>query len=273
MKAVASAAETSTPWENPLIPNKKLRELYAAMVELRLLEAHFNKPRRGRKSAIRPASTHGEEGCRASTILSLKLGDLTSEPVPGIATPFLRGAKLATLLATGPAKPNLPPATDPTTRLHLAIGAALTLASQKRGSLVAAYIYPGELGLREWNPILRLASAHTAPILFVVLPSAATRADGQLSLASTACGVPGIPVDAADPVALYRVAQESTLRIRSGGPVLMECIPFHIPGRPPEQADPIHTMQQFLLPRGIATNDWFQSVADRFRTRLNKIGK
>lgn len=269
-------SDPAPPWENPLIPSIKLRELYAAMVELRLLEDHLAKPRRGRKPSVRPASTHGEEGCRASTVLSLKPGDLTSEPAPGLATPFLRGAKLAGLLTSGPAKPDLPPAADPTTRLHLAIGAALTLASRKNGPLVLAYVYASELGLREWKPILRLASDHAAPVLIVVLPGLATRKnsqpDGQLSLTATACGVPGIPVDSADPVALYRVAQEATLRIRSGGgPVLMECIPFRIPGKPVPPSDPILTMQQFLLPRGVATQDWFQSVAARFAARINNI--
>jgi TPP-dependent pyruvate/acetoin dehydrogenase alpha subunit len=264
------------PWENPLIPNKKLRDLYAAMAELRLLEEHLASHRRGRKSATRPASNHGEEGCRASTALSLKSGDLVSESHPGIATPFLRGTRLAELLGSGPAKPDLPPATDCTTRLHLAIGASLALASLQKGLLTAAYVSPGELGTREWKPVLRLASAHTAPILFVVLPAAATKADGQLSLTSTACGVPGIPVDSADPVALYRVAQEAILRIRSGGgPVLMECIPFRIPGKATARAypdpDPILTMQQFLLPRGVATEDWFQSVETRFAARLNNF--
>jgi len=265
-------------WENPLIPNKKLRELYATMAELRLLEAHVTKPRRGRKPATRPSSTHGEEGCRASTMLSLKPGDLISEPAPGIATPFLRGARLATRLASGPSKPDLPTATDPATRLHLAVGAAFGLAPQKKSLLVTAYVYPAELSLREWKPILRLAAADAAPVLFVVLPSPVgqrpRQQDGQLSLTATACGVPGIPVDAADPVALYRVAQEATLRIRSGGgPVLMECIPFRIPGKQSDAADPILTMQQFLLPRGVATAAWFQSVAVRFIARLNNIAK
>jgi TPP-dependent pyruvate/acetoin dehydrogenase alpha subunit len=138
-----------------------------------------------------------------------------------------------------------------------------------RSRSARAYAYPGELSPREWKPILRLAAAHTAPILIVVLPGSSPT-PGQLGLTSTASGVPGIPVDATDPVALYRVAQESILRVRSGGgPALMECIPFRIPGRPAEPADPILTMRQFMLSRGIVTDPWFEKIARRFARRLS----
>jgi TPP-dependent pyruvate/acetoin dehydrogenase alpha subunit len=125
---------------------------------------------------------------------------------------------------------------------------------------------------------VRFAGAQALPVIFVVQAGAAGNKaagrPGQLSLASSACGVPGIPVDAADPVALYRVAQESTLRARAGGgPVLMECIPFRIAGSRAAPADPIITMQQFLLHRGIVSEAWLRNVEDRFGRRLNFAGR
>jgi TPP-dependent pyruvate/acetoin dehydrogenase alpha subunit len=275
----APAAEPTTSWENPLIPNKKLRELYTAMVELRLLERHIAKLQRSLRPSARLHLHPGEEGCLVSTVLSLNPGDLTSESAAGIATRFLRGAKLGTLFAlkASPAKDvpgEMPAVADTPVRLHLAVGAALALAARKKGSLAVAYVYAGDLTLPQWKPILKLAAAHAAPLLFVILPSESAAKPGGLSLASTACGVPGIPVDAADPVALYRVAQESMLRVRAGGgPVLMECIPFRLPGKPAGHSDPIETMQQFLLPRGIATEDWFQNVSAHFAARLEAAAK
>jgi len=267
----APVAEPTTSWENPLIPNKKLRELYAAMVELRLLEEHLGNRQR-RKS---PVHLHrGEEGCLVSTVLSLNPGDLTSESSTGIAIEFLRGAKLKEVLgrtakSAKRSPTELPAAGDIAARLHVAIGAAIALAALRKGALAVAYIPAGDLGFKQWKPILKLAAAHAAPILFVVLPARASSKPGQLSLVASACGVPGIPVDAADPVALYRVAQESMLRARAGGgPVLMECIPFQLPGKRADDADPIQTMQQFMLPRGVATEAWFQGVASRFAARL-----
>ena len=148
-------------------------------------------------------------------------------------------------------------------------------SSPKKGSLTVAYANAGDLSLSQWKPLLKLAASSTAPILFVLLPRPGKSArPGQLSLAADACAAPGIPVDASDPIALYRVAQESMLRIRAGGgPVLMECIPFQVPDEPSEPTDPILRMQQLLLPRGVATEVWFEEVAARFASRLKASGR
>jgi TPP-dependent pyruvate/acetoin dehydrogenase alpha subunit len=278
--ATTQKNDPAPAWENPLMPNKRLRELYTAMVELSLLEGKI-AGLQTRKKTSQLRLHFGEEGCVVSTIMSLKPGDLTGESEPSIAPEFLRGTtKLTALLkrtkppATRPS-PELPPISDTATRLNLTIGAALALAVTKKGSLTVAYIHAGDLTSQQWKPILKLAATQIAPILFVVLPHP-TKIDkpGQLGLTSTSCGVPGIPVDAADPVALYRVAQESMLRIRAGGgPVLMECIPFQIPGKRAESTDPILTMQQFMLPRGVATEVWFNQVATRFAARLKTAAK
>ena len=278
----AKIPAVEVPWENPLIPNKRLRELYTAMAELRLLEEHVATLQRHVKPAASLQFNPGEAAIRVSSALSLLAGDVTSDPAPGIATRFLRGAKLDEVLqsaqltaGTAPlASTELPFAIDPERRLLLAIGAALALASKKRGALVLASIYPGELTLPEWKPIFRLASAHAAPILFVALPSfGASPKAGKLAECSTSAGVPGIPVDAVDAVALYRVVQESMVRVRAGGgPVLMECIPFQIPGQDAQPTDPVFAMRASLTHRRIADDAWFNSIDSRFTARL-KAGK
>ena len=67
--------------ENPLIPNKKLCALYTAMVELRLLEEFLALKRRPKVGSA--GGTRGEEGCRVSTAIDLKPGDLTSDGAAG----------------------------------------------------------------------------------------------------------------------------------------------------------------------------------------------
>jgi TPP-dependent pyruvate/acetoin dehydrogenase alpha subunit len=268
-------------WENPLIPNKKLRALYVAMVELRLLGEHFAQRKRrpvGHLEAVR-----GEEGCRVSTTFDLKAGDLTSDGAAGVATSFLRGAKLADVIRGENGAPGqLPVVAETTVRLHLAMGAAVVLKASRstpksvtpksKGALLIAYVHRDELAVTEWKPLLRFAAEQVLPMIFVVLPGAAQKNAGQLSLVSSKCGVPGIPVDAADPVALFRVAQESMLRARAGGgPVLMECIPFHVAGKKAEPADPIRTMQEFLLHRKIVDEAWLQGVANKFAARLKAV--
>jgi TPP-dependent pyruvate/acetoin dehydrogenase alpha subunit len=271
------ATIANVPWENPLIPNKRLRELYTSMVELRLLNDHALLLQSLPKAKSHFQLFPGEEACRVSTMLSLLPGDLTSDATAGVATNFLRGTKLDTVLrdlktsdGSKPSPLELPLALDTERRLLLAIGAALALAVKKRGPIVLAYIYPGELTLPEWKPLFRLAASHSAPIIFVALSGpSSTAKPGKLAELSSASGAPGIPVDAADAVALYRVVQESMVRVRAGGgPVVMECIPFQLPGQKSLAADPILNMRAFLIQRKIADDAWFNSIESRFASRL-----
>ena len=86
------------------------------------------------------------------------------------------------------------------------------------------------------NGVLRraftLAAERELPVIVVALPKVG---DGEgksgVSKIAQRCGVPGIAVDGADAIALYRVAQESLERVRGGGgPVLIECVPFQVQG-------------------------------------------
>lgn len=282
MKAAKKAdlPSAEVPWENPLIPNKRLRELYTSMAEVRLLEEHVAKLRRRTKASNGLHVAFGEEACRVSTALSLLPGDLTSDITPSASASLLRGSKLTDVIRsvdvaarTTPDVPGqLPVTKDPSARLHLAIGAALALAARKKGPLVLAYLYPDELASTEWKPVFRLAARSAAPVIFVSLPTPASARAGKLSELSTSCGVPGIPVDAADAVALYRVVQESMLRARAGGgPVLMECVRFQLPGTKSSPADPVQNMRESLIHRKIADDAWFQTVATRFASRLKAV--
>src|SRR5271156_3747145 len=97
-----SRAQTkpAAKWENPLIPNKKLRALYTAMVELRLLEEFVAGLQKAKKTkpAARLHTAPGEEACFVSTLIDLEPGDLTSDAHRGVATEFLRGDKLPLLV-------------------------------------------------------------------------------------------------------------------------------------------------------------------------------
>ncbi|HWZ52948.1 MAG TPA: thiamine pyrophosphate-dependent enzyme [Granulicella sp.] len=291
----AQAELNSTPFENPLIPNKKLRTLYTAMVELRLLEECVAGLQKKTKTAARLHTAPGEEACRVSTLIDIEPGDLTSDARLGVATEFLRGAKLPELLhhlqASNSRKPGsailpensaknlpklLPFLESGAQRLNVALGAALaskTFNGARSSRLVVAYAHTHDLSPSEWQQVLHLAGARSLPVILVALPPTTAgngpgSSPGGLSRLATANGVPGIPVDAADPVALYRVAQESTQRARAGGgAVLMECIPF--PALKTKQpADPIQTMERFLIERQVATPAWMEQVHHSFRQRI-----
>ncbi len=265
--ATAPAAEAA--YENPLMPNAKLRQIYAAMVRARLLERALPKRRRGESVA-------GLEACLASTSVDLGRGDFVSDAVTGRAVDFLRGTALMWpvggtapvlrrmtlesalrpderasrngLTAECGAASRLPAMSANEERMWAALGTALTLKAQhaserargKAGAasesgVVVVYARPGEVKPALWRRALTFAAEQVLPVLFVVLPAerrkAARASVGAMSVLASRHGVPGIAVDADDAVALYRVAQESIGRARiGGGAALMECVPFVLEG-------------------------------------------
>jgi acetoin:2,6-dichlorophenolindophenol oxidoreductase subunit alpha len=271
------------PHENPLIPNKKLRELFVAMVEMRLLDEHIAGLQRGVK-ARRLESTRGQEACRVSMAIDLVPGDLVSDAQVGVAMGLLAGVKVGALLrqveadssvTANAAGRELPWIENVGDRLRMAMGAALSFKMLKRTNVVMAYVREGAVSNGMWRRVLTFASKFELPIIFVVLPGGAgkksTRDEvGVLSAKARACGVPGIPVDSSDAVALYRVAQESLGRMRGGdGPVLVECVAFPVKGR---RRDSVVLMREFLLGRKVCSEAWLDAAGDRLARQIGGEG-
>jgi acetoin:2,6-dichlorophenolindophenol oxidoreductase subunit alpha len=275
--------------ENPLVPNKKMRQMYMAMAEARELDDYIVKLQRAAKGRRRLDSTRGQEALRVSTTIDLEPGDLVSDSQRGVVMELLLGEKVNSLrqravqLCSGKkvketkraqASGRLLPWIDDTgERLRLAMGAALSFKTLGRRNVVIAYVSRESLSKKDWPHFLSLASKLELPLIFVVLPSmerSGKRKAANLSDDARRSGVPGIPVDAGDAVALYRVVQESMGRIRGGdGPVLIECRQFSKPGedgiRP---ADPLLQLRRFLLRRKICKDVWLRNAGRDFRRRI-----
>lgn len=283
-----SGLSETAPHENPLVPNKKLRQIYTAMAQARLLDEHITRLQRKTK-ARRLASTFGEEACRVATAIELKQGDLVSDAHLSATMDLLFGAPLTPLLrniaavvsgsqtrdhiSTNAAivSRQLPWIDGAEHRLNMAMGAALALKTQKQNNIVMAYAYQAELPKRAWKQVLTLAAQLNLPIIFVLLPEAGSKGEAtNICKDARKAGIPGIPVDANDAVALYRVAQESMGRSRGGdGPVLIECISCGtIRQRNNQIGDPILHMKNFLTGRKVCTQDWANHVCDPFRKKL-----
>jgi TPP-dependent pyruvate/acetoin dehydrogenase alpha subunit len=279
--------------ENPLVPNMKLRQMYVAMVEARVLDEHISRlqrrARRGKGAKeLRTSSTRGQEACRVSTAIDLGPGDLVSDSQAGVAMELLAGAKISSVLkrvqelhsgekakkATAALLSGrlLPWVEDASERLRMAMGAALSFKAQRRANVVVAYVGQGEIAKRVWRQLLELAAKLELPIIFVVLPTRTRDKEGTttLSAKSARWGVPGIPVDAGDAVALYRAAQESLGRTRGGdGPVLIECVEYRAKGKGSSRLiDPLILMERFLLGRKICTQAWLKGAGDGLRRRI-----
>jgi TPP-dependent pyruvate/acetoin dehydrogenase alpha subunit len=229
-----------------------------------------------------------------STAIDLGPGDLLSDSQATVGMDLLAGVKIDSLLkraaefhsgekASGARRVRrsgrmLPWIEDTEDQLRMAMGAALSFKTLQRANVVVAYVRHGEIGKAVWRRTLGFASQLELPIIFVVLPAskgAKIRGATSLSAKSAGWGVPGIPVDAGDAVALYRVAQESLGRTRGGdGPVLIECLEFRTGGKngsPP--VDPLVQMKNFLLGRKLCTAAWLKSAGDGLRRRIAAASK
>ncbi|MBS1798998.1 MAG: hypothetical protein JSS95_04150 [Acidobacteria bacterium] len=273
------------PGENPLVPNAKLRAMYVAMVEARVLEEALQKRARARGQRRRIASIRGQEAVRASTVLQLGADDLIGDAETSAGMSSILGVAPAALLKTyssiksvkEPAGRLLPAISDAEQRLRMALGASMALKSQSRQGVVVAYIQRDELSAAACSHALAAAARYDLPIIFIQLPriTGYRKRDEVATIARVAgkSGVPGIPVDACDAVALYRVIQESLGRTRGGdGPVLIECIAWRSQGRrtSPASGDPIEHLRQFLEAKKVATPTWFRQVETDARRRLKK---
>lgn len=271
--------------ENPLVPNAKLRQMYIRMLTARMLDEAATK--RGKKNVKRIPTIHGQEAVRASTTIELMDDDLVSDTAMTAGMGLLMGGSAASLLRglTGGNKSNdkvwaasgvrhgLSAAGDTEERLRLALGAALALKRQERRGMVTAYAYKGDMRPAAWRSILKIAAQFELPILFIALqrnPSKEKNAEiAKICAVARAAGLPGIPVDACDAIALYRVTQESLGRLRGGdGPVLIEIVHWQIQGRRNGIEDPLEHLKESLTIRKICNAAWFKEIHKVARRQL-----
>jgi TPP-dependent pyruvate/acetoin dehydrogenase alpha subunit len=151
----AKQADAKAAWENPLIPNARLRAICHAMTLVRTLEKSLPAAKRARTIGLgaKRETTVGLEACLVSTAADLGPGDLVSDALAGGTLEFLRGTALSEILqsgnAVGPGKRRkrvrstageygaagqlptaagrLPGAADATERIWAALGAAAAL--------------------------------------------------------------------------------------------------------------------------------------------------
>ena len=239
------------PYENPLIPHARMRGLYRALVETRLL---------GKRGMGWPRDL---EACWAATALDLREDDLTSDSEAAWLTTHVRAvgrrkdARAATISDLKNAKANresLPSFKGATPdRLLTAVGQAMALKAAGDG-VVLAFAAAGAMRNSDWHRLLAAAEGQNLPLVVVAIPGAKEVQLPHLK-------VPVIPVDAGDPVALYRVAQESILRARTdGGLAVIQCVRCGV--------DPVQLLATQLRHKGICTERWLAAVEAAFRKHL-----
>lgn len=236
----------SKAFESPLISHARMRGLYRGLVETRALGKARGWPK-------------GFEACWVGTALDLADGDLVNAGEAEWVATYVRalGTREAARGATraevrkargGDAAEEFRGSS--VDRMLCAVGQAMALKAAGRG-LVVGYVRSGEMKGADWERVVAAASGRALPLIFVVTPGGREREVGKV-------GVPVIPVDAGDAVAIYRVAQESMVRARAdGGLVVIECVDCGV--------DPVKLMGEQLVKKGICTERWVVGVEATFR--------
>jgi hypothetical protein len=227
--------------ENPLLPHRKLSELYALTLCCRDLERKARSTKRGAREAI-----------LAATSMQLQPGDLlctgaSDETLAESLAPMGKTAKLSGLLTTNVAA-----------RLTASAGAARGIVASTAGGLVLAYTSAGspEPG---WQDALAWAHEEQLPLIVACEDATGTRTPKKDALNWTAMQTfakkikfPMLVVDGEDAVAVYRVMQESVIRARyGGGPAVIWAITSPRSTKLTPSQQPIGRLKSYLKVRNI----------------------
>jgi hypothetical protein len=263
------------------MPSATLRQIYAAILRLRMLRESGGGSPTSRKTS---ASLHGLEACLVSPVVDLGPEDLVCEPPESRSLDLLRG-----ISGNGRRRVSAAPAPVLAMRLHApesgperlwaAAGAAATLRARalrsgtREGAAMVCYVRPSDASPAVWTRVLTHVSANRLPLLLVVLPQSRLQPSRHAKVSRLAVRhrVPGIPVDQHDAVALYRVAQEAIGHARlGGGGALIECVRYSIAGQKQTAPDPIAVLGQYMLSRGAADPRWL-SAQERLFSKATPV--
>jgi TPP-dependent pyruvate/acetoin dehydrogenase alpha subunit len=291
-----AAAAVSTG--GSLISDAKLKQLYASMVECRLLTERTGRlPDRPRSAGLYAASM-GQEAIATGCVIDLRPEDTIALAPHNAIASLVKGAPLGDIVAQMYARlsatsqpPNvIMPSPTQGTQLGLATSAALVNKQKKKSNVVVAFSDKATTTVGCWHEALELAAKKSLPIIFVVednpwtdLPSFKTDEENGSSEKPRSYGFPIITVDANDVVAVYRVAYESVERVRQGGgPVLVKGNPYRLYDATKQRVansaarserDPLIHMERYLRNKGLFTPRWKDQVVQEFSRKLDAAVK
>jgi TPP-dependent pyruvate/acetoin dehydrogenase alpha subunit len=289
-KTVTTTAAVSTG--GSLIADTKLRQLYATMVQCRLLtERALRLRKRGRIAGLYGASM-GQEAIATGCVIDLLPGDsIALEPDDSIAG-LVKGVPLSAIVAElhdqGKPAHNIITASSPGEQLGIATRVALAYKRKKNSNVVIAFTSQAATVLPCWHQALKLAAARTLPIIFVVennpwndkktdaAPLTERNEEEALLLQARKYGLTAITVDGNDVVAVYRVAYESLERVRQGGgPVMVEGKTYRTHDQPrlrnerTNGRDPLTHMERYLRAKKLFTLRWKNQLLEQFSHELD----
>jgi TPP-dependent pyruvate/acetoin dehydrogenase alpha subunit len=281
--------------------------LYSVMLKTRLLEEQVLALLRAGRIPGVSVPLLGGEATEIGACIGLQSDDSFSSSQPKLATHVVMDTPLKRIfaqlfnfekehLAAHPASETQAMRVVPQTatiagQFDIAAGVALSYRNLEKSNVVVALADDGLAALGFWHEAASLAAQQRLPIIFVVEKSARpqanatapVRSDDDLRDRAEAYGFPGISVDGNDVVAVWRVAQESIHRARSGaGPTLIECHTWRWhaeadsnSGGPKSKLlqarkanDPLQHMEHYMKKRSLWQQKWRDKIAEEYRCAL-----
>jgi pyruvate dehydrogenase E1 component alpha subunit len=274
-----------------LIDDAKLKQLYATMVQCRLLTEHG---RRLRRSKTLFDASQGQEAIAVGCAIDLRPQDTIAVASHDSIVSLVKGVALSDVVArmygrpgtAGWAEQNIIGPSSRTASSHSQLYAAagnVALASKREenGNVVVAFSSAAATASESWRQAVKVAARRSLPIIFVVEnnPWAGAQnknGSGKLGLKTPTDGLTSITVDGNDVVAVYRVAYESLERLRrGGGAVLIEAKPYRQHGQVllNGDRDPLTHMEQYLAAKKLLTARWKNGIAQQFSRELGAVVK
>jgi pyruvate dehydrogenase E1 component alpha subunit len=292
--AAAPAAEAVSTGGS-LISDAKLRQLYATMVQCRLLTERAHLLHNECRFLGLCNASMGQEAIATGCAIDLRPED-TIVPAPrDLIAGLVKGVPLGAIVAQFPGRCTSPDhARSSPAQLGVATEVALVNKRKNNSNVVVAFTSEPATSLDCWREAVDFAATRNLPIIIVVennpwadpasLP-ARNGVDG-FALRARNSGITAITVDGNDVVAVYRVAYECLKRVRrGGGPVLVEGKTYRPSGKAQVQPrprggsevldgwraarDPLTHMEQYLTAKRLFTAQWKTQIVCEFSQKLD----
>lgn len=311
--AAASAQSSLASDASPSSPDV-LHTLYSVLLKTRLLEEQVSSLFHARKLPAATLPVLGSEATEVGACIGLQPDDSFASSEPRLAIHVVKNTPLDQVFArlyhadeqnfvthrdrhSEPVHV-VPQVASVSGLFDISAGVALAYQRLAKPNVVVVLAGDAPAALGFWHQAASLASRNRLPIVFMVENSSGWHLNGSTQVHSDedlrnraeAYGFPGITVDGNDMVAVWRVAQESIHRARSGaGPTLIECRVWRrrangerfpasggsnsksLPTRPP--GDPLLEMEQYMKKRGIWQPTAKEKLISNYRKALTEAVK
>lgn len=261
-----------------LIEDTKLKQLYATMLQCRLLTEHAGSLRNQARAKALYSASMGQEAIVTGCAIDLRPEDTIAMGAHHSIPCLVKRVGLSTVVAQLYTR-NSSPRLDPGEQLQAAIQVALANKKKNNSNVVVAFTAAETTAGSDWHEAFKLAARRVLPIVFVVENNPWTTVAGYRErngtehpvLKTQIKGLTAITTDGNDVVAVYRVAYESLERVRQGGgPVLIEGKTYRPDGQAlsPIERDPLTHMERYLRAKKLFTTRWKNQVVHRFMREL-----